>query len=79
MLVDRISEASLLNVLFAGARGYLKRTAVQRFLPRAVRLVDAGEAWVARRLVSRITDQLVSLRARKMGGGIRSTTLVLAT
>ena len=64
MLVDRRSEAGLLNVLFAGARGYLERAAVQRFLPRAVRVVDAGETWVPRRLVSRITDQLVGLNAR---------------
>src|SRR6266511_4314758 len=65
LLVDCLPEAGLLKALFAGARGYLERAAVRRFLPRAVRVVDAGEAWVPRRLVSRITDQLVRLSARE--------------
>ncbi len=60
----RASNALILEALKRGARGYMDRTAVRTFLPKAVRVVDAGEAWVPRRMVSRILDGLMRVAAR---------------
>lgn len=59
----RTPEALILEALTLGARGYLDRAALRTFLPKAVRAVDAGEAWVPRRMVSKILDRLVWLSA----------------
>ena len=55
--------ALILEGLRRGARGYLDRAALRAFLPKAVRAVDAGEAWVPRKVVSRVLDQLVRAQA----------------
>jgi DNA-binding NarL/FixJ family response regulator len=44
---------------------YLEKKSVSAFLTRAIRVVAAGEAWVPRRMVSKIVDQLGVL----MGAG----------
>jgi DNA-binding NarL/FixJ family response regulator len=62
--VLRQSEDRTLEALYHGARGYLDKSLVGKFLPRAVRVVDAGEAWVPRKMVSRIMDHLAGLTAR---------------
>ena len=63
LLTEGASEARTLEALCHGARGYLDRSVLARFLPRAVRVVDAGEAWVPRKMVSRIMDRLAGLTA----------------
>ena len=64
LLTSRRTPISLiLEGLRRGARGYLDRAALRTCLPKAVRAVDAGEAWVPRQMVSRILDQLVRLSA----------------
>ena len=59
--------ALILEGLRRGARGYLARAALRPFLLKAVRAIDAGEAWVPRQIVSRILDQLVRLSASGLG------------
>lgn len=61
LLTDGASEARTLEALAHGARGYLDRALLTTFLARAVRVVDAGEAWVPRKMVTRIMDRLASL------------------
>ena len=58
LLTRRVSEKTILEALAHGARGYLKESAMSTFLPKAVRLVDAGEAWVRRKMVAKIIDRL---------------------
>jgi DNA-binding NarL/FixJ family response regulator len=58
LLTRRSSEAPILEVLCLGARGYLKETDISAFLPKAVRQVEAGEAWVPRKMVAKIVDRL---------------------
>ena len=75
----RTPTALILEGLRRGARGYLDRAAFRSFLLKAVRAVDAGEAWVPRQMVSRILDQIVRLsaaEARPRGGaGVTPRTL----
>src|SRR5262245_23487239 len=53
LLTDKDSDARTLEALACGARGYLDRSVLATFLPRAVRVVDAGEAWVPRNMVAK--------------------------
>jgi DNA-binding NarL/FixJ family response regulator len=61
LLTSRASEAHILDALSHGARGFLERKAVATFLAKAVVAVDAGEAWVPRRMVGKIVERLASL------------------
>jgi DNA-binding NarL/FixJ family response regulator len=61
LLTDGASEVRTLEALAHGARGYLDKALLTTFLPRAVRVVDAGEAWVPRKMVAQIMDRLVGL------------------
>jgi DNA-binding NarL/FixJ family response regulator len=61
LLTERATPARTLEALAHGARGYLDRALIPKFLPRAVRVVDAGEAWVPRKMVAKIMDRLTGL------------------
>jgi len=59
LLARRSSRTPILEALSQGALGYLREKAVDRFLPKAVRHVEAGEAWVPRKMAAMIVDRLV--------------------
>lgn len=63
LLTRRASQARILDVLAHGAWGYLDKKAFRTFLPKAVRLVEAGQAWVPRKMVAKILDRLAHLTA----------------
>ena len=70
LLTDSGPEARTLDTLSHGARGYLEKATLGVYLPRAVRVVAAGQAWVPRQMVARIMDRLAQLT-----GGRRSELL----
>ena len=59
LLTRRAPANSILAGLSNGARGYLKETAINTFLPKAIRQVEAGEAWVPHKMVPKIVDRLI--------------------
>jgi len=59
LLTRRASAIQILEALSNGALGYLTEKAVNSFLPKAVRQVEAGEAWVPRKMASMIVDRLI--------------------
>jgi len=61
LLTDRAPAARTLDTLSHGARGYLEKASLPAYLPRAVRVVSSGQAWVPRKMVARIIDRLVRL------------------
>lgn len=61
LLTEGATESKTLEALAHGARGYLDKSLIGVFLARAVRVVDAGEAWVPRKMVARIMDRLSTL------------------
>lgn len=63
LLTRRASQTLILEALCHGALGYLKEKAIKTFLPKAVRQVKAGEAWVPRKMVAKIVDRLARLTA----------------
>jgi two-component system response regulator DegU len=58
LLTRRASQTPILEALSQGALGYLNEKAVSSLLPKAVRQVEAGEAWVPRKMAARIVDRL---------------------
>ena len=64
-LTDSGPEARTLDTLSDGARGDPEKATLGVYLPRAVRVVAAGQAWVPRQMVARIMDRLAQFnRAR---------------
>jgi DNA-binding NarL/FixJ family response regulator len=57
------TEALALDALSLGARGCLAWEAIPGFLAAAVVAVDAGEAWVPRKMVAQLMDRLVEAYA----------------
>jgi DNA-binding NarL/FixJ family response regulator len=65
VLADRYSEMGMLKALSLGACGHLITKVLPAFLAKAVRKVDAGEAWVSRKMAARIVDYLMSVPPRE--------------
>lgn len=65
LLVQRSSEAQILAALSRGAQGYLEMRVLPAFLAKAVRAVDAGEAWVPRKMVAKVVDRLARLTSQE--------------
>ena len=63
VLTGQSSRAALLDAISHGAVGYLNRRRLRAFLPKAVRKVAQGEAWVPRSVLANIIERLVQLAA----------------
>jgi DNA-binding NarL/FixJ family response regulator len=61
LLSDSAPDSRTLEALSHGARGYLDKATLNIYLSRAVRAVNAGEAWVPRKMVAKIIDRLARL------------------
>jgi DNA-binding NarL/FixJ family response regulator len=55
---DGISNDGVLNCLLAGAKGYLSSQYFEKFLNKAIKAVYSGEAWVNRKMIGVLLDQL---------------------
>ena len=64
LLTQPSSERRILEALCCGARGYIAMKSLRMFLPKAVRVVHSGEAWVPRKMVAKILDRLMSLTSQ---------------
>jgi two-component system, NarL family, response regulator DegU len=60
LLTRRELKGPILEALFQGALGYLNEKAIDTHLPKAVRQVEAGEAWIPRKMAARIVDSLTT-------------------
>jgi two-component system nitrate/nitrite response regulator NarL len=61
LIVRHVSEPIILEALSYGIRGYLREPFIITFLPKTVRAVNTGEAWIPRKMVSKIIDCLTNL------------------
>ena len=64
LLTRRVPESRILGALSYGAVGYIEEKDIIASLPKSVRLVDAGQAWVPRKMVGMILNRLVRLIIR---------------
>jgi DNA-binding NarL/FixJ family response regulator len=61
VLTGQSSVAALIEAISHGAVGYLNRRRLRAFLPKAVRKVADGEAWVPRNVLPKIIERLAQL------------------
>ncbi|MGH7312633.1 MAG: LuxR C-terminal-related transcriptional regulator [Candidatus Rokuibacteriota bacterium] len=63
VLADLDDDALAIQALKAGASGFCPRDTAPALIRKAVRLVEAGEIWVGRRVLLRLIEELAELRA----------------
>ncbi|MDN5752877.1 MAG: DNA-binding response regulator [Nitrosospira sp.] len=60
LLTDKsVPDEQIIQALANGARGCLNHEADPFYFLKAVRVVDRGEAWVTRRMLSKIMDEVL--------------------
>jgi DNA-binding NarL/FixJ family response regulator len=75
LLAVCMSEALIIEALFHGVPGYLDEKSLCTFLEKAVRVVDAGEAWVPRWMVAEVAAWLRARSEHHPEASIRSPAL----
>lgn len=55
-------EEQIMQALARGARGYLNLEADQILISKAVQVIDRGEAWVPRKMLGKIMDEVLHWR-----------------
>lgn len=58
VLADELSEDVIIDCLLAGAKGYLELKQLNAYGNKLVKVVAAGEAWISRRMIAIVLDQL---------------------
>ena len=67
---DQLDEGRVLRVAKGGAYGYMLGEAVPAYLPKAVRVMAAGEVWLSRMLMGKVIGELQRLvRLHERAGG----------
>jgi len=58
VIADTLSESEILNCLLAGAKGYQEIDRLNFYADKLVRVIQAGEAWITRRMTRILLDSL---------------------
>jgi len=58
VVADELDESVILTCLLAGAKGYQKLNQVSDYAAKMVTVIDAGEAWITRRMTATLLDSL---------------------
>ncbi|ORU94311.1 MAG: hypothetical protein A6F70_08290 [Cycloclasticus sp. symbiont of Bathymodiolus heckerae] len=58
VVANELGEESILNCLLAGAQGYQQVGQLESYANRLVTVIDAGEAWITRRMTATLLDAL---------------------
>ncbi|MEK6693574.1 MAG: response regulator transcription factor [Nitrospirota bacterium] len=53
LLKKDIEDKGIMEALIDGAKGYIKRSEVSRYLPDAIKMISKGEVWAERRILNR--------------------------
>ena len=53
-----LSEEKIVSCLIAGAKGYQNAQQLETYANKLITVVDAGEAWITRRMVTTLLDSL---------------------
>lgn len=59
---DSVREDQMMKIMGIGARGYLKYETIELHLSKAIKVVSRGEAWVSRKAMCDMMDQLNDLQ-----------------
>jgi len=58
LVAENLTDEEVLECLIAGAKGYLQIHEVKNFINKLLCAVNAGEAWITRRMVAKLLDKL---------------------
>jgi len=58
VVADELDENAVLICLLAGAKGYQKLNQLSDYAEKLVTVIDAGEAWITRRMTATLLDAL---------------------
>lgn len=59
VIADELSDNEILACLMVGAKGYQNIKQLNEYVVKMVKVIDAGEAWITRRMVSKLLDVIV--------------------
>ena len=59
IIADKLSEEKIIKCLIAGAKGYQETKQLETYVDKLIKVVDAGEAWITRRMVAILLDSLI--------------------
>ena len=59
IIADELSEEKIIKCLIAGAKGYQETKQLEPYVDKLIKVVDAGEAWITRRMVAILLDSLI--------------------
>ena len=58
VVADELDESAILTCLLAGGKGYQKLNQLSDYSEKMVTVIDAGEAWITRRMTATLLDSL---------------------
>ena len=59
VIADALDEKETVKCLMAGAKGYQELRQLELYASKMLQVIDAGEAWVTRRMVAVLLDGLI--------------------
>lgn len=59
VVANELADNEILGCLVAGAKGYQVIKSLDQYILKIIKVIDAGEAWVSRRMVAKLLDELV--------------------
>lgn len=58
IIAENLAEDAILDVLIAGAKGYMEQRDMQKLGNKMLKAVQEGEAWIGRKTVAKLLDRL---------------------
>jgi len=58
VIADELNQEKILHCLIAGAKGYQHIKQLDYYADKILKAIDAGEAWITRRMVAIVIDNL---------------------
>jgi len=59
VVANKLSDDEVLACLIAGAKGYQSLSQLDHYAVKMIKVIDAGEAWVTRKMVAKLLEVLV--------------------
>jgi DNA-binding NarL/FixJ family response regulator len=59
VIANELNDKDIFACLIAGARGYQNINGLSEYAVKMIKVVDAGEAWITRRMVAKLLDVLM--------------------
>ena len=63
IIANELNEDKIIKCLIAGAKGYQEIKQLEIYADKLIRVIDAGEAWITRRMVAILLDSLIKTGA----------------